>query len=343
MSSNKVFFLGAGFSKAINPAYPLMGALSKQTTDKLADKKDILDRYYREDIAAHMKDNIEDLLTYLSSDFPFKDDVQRVTNLALYQAIVQILSDVFLELEKKRNEPKVIPNSSECSTALGKYIEKHKGKIIDGKENIHFITLNYDEIIEDAVQKAFRKDFGKYPPTLTDIYKYPMLSVGARAGFNPLVDFPRILHPTVLKLHGSVNWYWHAANPYSPIYCDSPDMNSPKDWKAGLIPYIVPPVLDKNAFYNHVALKVLWHEAHKLLKNADEIYIVGFSFPLTDLPVKFLFQSALRDSKAKVYIINAAAETELRKNYDIVFKGTMSGTVDYKFTGSTDALLNFLS
>ena len=91
----KVFLLGAGFSKAVNSNYPLMDELTKQVFERLA--KESVKEHLCE-IPPQVKQNIESLLTYLSTDFPWKTDTTKYANLTLYSSIVKILSNIFVEL-----------------------------------------------------------------------------------------------------------------------------------------------------------------------------------------------------------------------------------------------------
>ena len=91
--TNKVFFLGAGFSKAVRSHYPLMGELTQQVFERL--KKESV-RKHLDEIPPLVKQDIESLLTYLSTDSPWKTDATKYENKALYSAIVKILSDIFL-------------------------------------------------------------------------------------------------------------------------------------------------------------------------------------------------------------------------------------------------------
>ena len=72
------------------------------------------------------------------------------------------------------------------------------------------------------------------------------------------------------------------------------------------------------------------------MSEAKEIYIVGFSFPPTDVSVRFLFQSALRQSRAKIYVINAETEKQMRKRYEPVFgknDADRDYTLNYEYCG----------
>jgi hypothetical protein len=107
---------------------------------------------------------------------------------------------------------------------------------------------------------------------------------------------------------------------------------------AGLTPYIVPPVMDKNSFYNHIMIKSLWKKAKELLHDADEIYIIGFSFPQTDISIRFLFQSALEGKWPKIFVVNKVnekAKNDLMRDYSQIFIGH---NINYYFCKDDDVI-----
>jgi len=318
----RVFFLGAGFSRAMDNSYPLMNDLSKNVHDSIAANKDGLGEHYRDSIAPEIKDSIETLLTYLSSDYPFKSDTRQSMNLALYKEIVKIIQNYFTDKGKVSH------------LAENDFNIKFSEQILD--KRIDIISLNYDLVIECILSHIF--EVRKYGTSPYHSYRYPVSVICNRGGAPTLGAFPydkndRRFRPTFLKLHGSVNWFWSGVGVSDTIYCKTPEYNTYDDIDAGLIPYIVPPVLEKNAFYNHIVLKFLWQEAHKLVEQADEIYIIGFSFPQTDLPVRFLFQSALDMNVKipKIYIVNTGSQEDLSLNYNLVFSKYKN--VDYRLCG----------
>ena len=304
-----VFFLGAGFSKAIDNSYPLMSQLTDNIVSEIA--KSSVAEHYRE-IAPLIKKDIEALLTYLSTDFPWKTDTKKYANRALYEEIIKLISEQFSELAKESVQNQ---NTSTIGENLAEYVGTHL-------EECNFITLNYDLLLETTLLtklKTINSEIG-----FADFYKYPMAWIGSRNytgafGFTSYERENKPSVPSILKLHGSANWFWAGINPSDIIYYRNWNRNEKNNIDIGLKPYIIPPVMDKNAFYNHVAIHSLWQQAEKLLTEANEIYIIGFSFPQTDLSVKYLFQSALRKSKAKIYVVNPDTEEELRVNYDKVF------------------------
>jgi hypothetical protein len=214
---------------------------------------------------------------------------------------------------------------------LFKYMIKTSG-------DISFITLNYDVLLEILLQNQYnRGDGNKHVITSANMYQFPMTAIAKRQGDLLWDDDNRRHVPPIIKLHGSINWYWSGQSSSDIIYFKDYeyDYNDDKKIDAGLIPYIIPPVMDKNNFYNHLMIKALWKDARKLLMEADDIYIIGFSFPQTDLSVRFLFQSALESSGSSIHVVNKSTENDLKKNYDEIF---CHRDLDYTYCGDDDVL-----
>lgn len=323
--TQKVFFLGAGFSKAVNNNYPLMDDLTDKVLSRL-EKKSV--REHLNEIPPQVKKNIESLLTYLSTDFPWKTDTTRYSNKALYSAILHEISALFLELETS-DEYTHNYKPSDVIVSFAKHV-------LQTPKEYNFLTLNYDIFLEHlfAVASQWKADYN-------DLYKYPMSNLRARIidSSSITIRFPYPQAPAVLKLHGSANWFWAKTNPSDDIYFSNGTEKDFANLVMGLEPYIIPPALDKNAFYNHIAIRSLWQQAEALLKKADEIYIIGFSFPQTDLSVRYLFQSALRTSEPDIYVVNNAQEEKLRPTYQDVLQGQC---VDYEYTGSDNVVERFI-
>lgn len=316
----RVFFLGAGFSKAIDKRYKDLSGLSDEIENRIKDEKESLYFHYQHEIPDTVKGNVETLLTYLSTDFPWKTPKQKFINKALYVEITEAIQSYFIGMSKKDFSEKEHINI-ETLLSFQEFIGKFHA-------DLGFVTLNYDMILE----RVFFSLFGGYCPLLDKFYRYPIVEIGQRIG-NPYIRNNNYETPPILKLHGSANWFWEGVSPSDQIYFVQWN-ETPEKIKLlnGLVPYIIPPVLDKNAFYDHNAIKSLWQQAEGLLSEAEEIYIVGFSFPPTDVSVRFLFQSALRQSNARIYVINAETENQMRKRYEPVF-GKNNPNISYEYCG----------
>ena len=318
---NKAFFLGAGFSIALaqqcitnNKKYPTLKNLSNE----------ILNNFSKNSIYAHLneisekyKNNIEHLLTYLYSDLPWQNPQMLHLDKALYFELTNKIADYFNNIDI--NSEYDFQNSD----VLAKYI-------IDNK--ITSITLNYDTLLEKLLfYYLFKEDsHGKF---FNYFYKQAIIDIIERTpqGYTCLGDYFTIKvfqrkdnFPVIHKLHGSINWLWSGTNPADPIYMTHGNVD--KYLRKDLTSYIIPPVLDKTNFYNHNILKSIWADAYDVLKNADEIYIIGFSFPVTDLSIRFLFDSALsnKEKQVNIYVINT--DERIKNRYKEIFGNNVDFT-----------------
>jgi hypothetical protein len=133
--SKSVFFLGAGFSKAINSNYPVLSELSQKIKEKLTDEKykgSTCNHYH--ELTEKLTDNVEELLTFLMSDLPWKTEEQKFADLALYHVITEIISEYLKSLPQQLN-------TEDWYMSLAKFA-------IDNYKDVNFITLNYDTLLE---------------------------------------------------------------------------------------------------------------------------------------------------------------------------------------------------
>jgi len=341
--SKDVFFLGAGFSKAIIPEYPTLYELSKYIEDKFQFEKKSVDKHYRDEVPHAYKNNIETLLTYLSSSLPFKTDVQIYTDQALYKNITEKLADYFIE--------QIISNSKKLE-AVTQSISPLLNFI--RQNNCTCITLNYDLLLENLISQHCLKSDSRIILNYEKFYKMPITPLRDRHSYsrcyNSGDDFLIEELPNIIKLHGSINWLYSGMTPIDPIYCKNFDRNQEEDClSSDLKTFIVPPVLDKNSQYFNIVLKALWRNAYDKLCNAENIYIYGFSFPTTDLSIKFLFQNAIENNPyVKIYVINTKASSEknnkdyIIERYENIF-GKNKCNFDYCCENSLNKFINKIS
>ena len=318
--SNDVFFLGAGFSKAIDNSYPTLKNLTDEVNNNYVSVKASVKKHLHDDLSDIYKDDIEKLLTFLSSNLPYKTEVQISSDDALYKDITNKIASYFNK-KMRRTDLQTCLNKSQV---LIEYILRSKCTCI---------TLNYDTLLEQllnmfALRSQRKVDFNNlYNNPLTDLT--PSVSIGFRVIGEP-ISIPRKNLPDVIKLHGSLNWGIVGNNNSDIVYYVSDKDENYK--KSHLQTYIIPPVLDKTHSYSNQVIKPIWRRAFEKIKQADNIYIYGFSFPPTDLSVKFLFQSALssreeNNKKPNIYIINTASAVDenndnyCKDRYEEVFKG----------------------
>ncbi len=59
---------------------------------------------------------------------------------------------------------------------------------------------------------------------------------------------------------------------------------------------MIPPVLSK-LDQADIAMQAIWEDAYKVLKGAERVVIIGYSFPPTDIQTKIFISKALREAK----------------------------------------------
>ncbi|EAI6362187.1 hypothetical protein CDX27_05930 [Campylobacter coli] len=302
MSGDDVFFFGAGFSKSLNNSYPTLAELSNY----------FLENGFIYENEKIYKDNLEQLLTYLITPLPFKTREDILRDEASYLEKINKISKFFIELLKTKE----IDKNNKYILNLSQYINDNKCTCI---------TLNYDLLLEEILFLTHKID------SYDVFYKIPIKQIDERKntksnnyGFNFYQGDFNINNNFVeiIKLHGSINWYCDQAYSNSQIYSFMEKVDRYKDELfVDLKPLIIPPILDKTNNYNHILLRSLWKKAFKAIQKAKNIYIYGFSFPITDLSVVYLFKSALQNKQDyKIYVINTKRDIDdKKKRYKEIF------------------------
>lgn len=172
---------------------------------------------------------------------------------------------------------------------------KREGKL---KDTV-FISLNYDIIIDNVLTNlpGFRPDYG------IDFAKSDKPEGCRRSnGDNSIL---------LLKIHGSLNW----------LYCPTCKQMklTPKE-KSGLkatcesMPckickkpmesMIIPPTFYKDM--SNPFIRDIFSKADKVLREAKNIFICGYSFPEADMDIKYLLKRAemFQGETPQIYVIN---------------------------------------
>lgn len=315
--SNEVFFLGAGFSKAINDKYPTLKTLTEEINHNLITEKGSIMTHFRDEIPEGYKSNLELLLSFLASNLPYKTPAQVDEDNALYKNITSFISNYFINKEEQNS------NFLDSHITLANFLIKQK---------VPCITLNYDTLLEKLIYSVVSDSYKNVNSNYSTFYKIPITNLsyripngrGSFASYED--DFNKERMPELIKLHGSINWLSDGNILYSD---ENKDNEQLEILRLGLNKVIVPPIMDKTTLYKYDIFKILWDKAYKKLAKAKYIYICGFSFPATDLSVRFLFQSALSNNKMNpiIYVINTkealeqSSEYYLEQRYNEIFKG----------------------
>lgn len=189
------------------------------------------------------------------------------------------------------------------------------------------ITFNWDTLLDQVLKNTRRWHpawgYGKAVRTIfkSSDHKKPQT---------------RKKHPTLLKLHGSINWT-AKKNEYTIItstskedYYDNVVMLPPKMLKSEIwgdepTEKKTEPVRGNWAVYEKKLYKKLWEEAEEHLSCSKKIVFIGYSFPAADTSVWGLLRRAFAETKVKrkrldIIIVDPNAKEiaeKLKKSFQI--------------------------
>ncbi len=150
------------------------------------------------------------------------------------------------------------------------------------------ITLNWDALLDNAIVETQRRRVSYVFPKQPD---YDPKGRGSSS-------------QKLLKLHGSLNW----------LYCEDCKLVSVLDQKESAIEFLagdrsslschschistsaeilmVPPVLGK-LHRASATMSAIWDDAYKVLRDAHRVFVIGYSFPPSDLQTRLFISRAL--------------------------------------------------
>lgn len=282
-----VFILGAGFSRAISDDMPLLGDLSEVVWRDVIERGELHSELLR---FPEFKSNVELLLDYLGQRQPWQSErrglLGRVAFLEVQQRIAHVVNDA--------EGPAFLDGSPKWLLDMVRWCEEHRS---------HIITLNYDTCVERALAEMLSSF------DIAGLYGVPLQNVLPTATYGRPPS-PRVsLH----KLHGSLNWYYSGRNEFSaeqlyylwPYTVPQDDLS-----RIGLIPtvdkvpFIVPPISDKSAFYGHQTLQAVWRLAGAALGRCRRLFCLGYSIPQTDMTLRHFLGVNRPREQAEVLIVN---------------------------------------
>lgn len=258
---------------------PLMVDLRAQFEDRLNLHPSVFDAF---------GGDVEAWLAYLASDQPWLGESENLGNRALFSRSVDVLYDVIIRAQDHAD--KVQPN----------WLDRIAWQW--SHENATVLTFNYDTLLETALTRV------GWAYTTSAFYAAPLTERHAVGSSSFLSEAqPRRKVPTVLKLHGSVNW-WHGGSnaPLTEqmVYNPRPHAHTRSESLfADLQPFLVPPTSIKNGYYGRSGLLTQWRLAAEALRAADQIDVIGYSFPTSDLPTRTFLNSTIRQD-ARVRIVD---------------------------------------
>ncbi len=297
------FLLGAGFSKAVCKTMPTMKELYG-LLEQLIGKADGFSREAYE----YASGNVETLLSYYAIPNPHDDAVELLRKQRVTSLLEIGIGALLQERENEGAQHGLNPNAERL---LLKWHE----------DRSHVLTTNYDTLVERIASKdIFPMASGKIDHLFyTDLYPIPVTNAITRDGGMVLSsNYPDTF--TFYKLHGSTTWYKSAVELTSdPIYGMSHDRAENTRYRkfvADKRRFIVPPVYDKSSLLHHESIRNLWWQAKNYaLRQADNVYVIGYSLPETDAAMQTLLWEGSRaelsatDCKKKLFVVDVDIET----------------------------------
>lgn len=289
-----VYVLGAGFSRAVGDYMPLLDQLGAE----------IMTRLDEATVPPGLRvapDQLELWLSYLAGDQPWLDEAERLRNRALLVAVSRVLADVIIERELRTRSD---PMPEWLASMIARWHE----------DQATVITFNYDTLVEAAytavIRVRSRPDAEDNYVSHAQLQRSPLTPVGSRAG--AVLTASLIDTFTLVRLHGSRSWMYSGRPSFfgESIYdtCRlqgwSPEQPDPQPWLShDKVPLIVPPTAGKTGFFENETVQAEWRRAFRSLRQARRIYVAGYSFPPSDLLVRFLLQHGCSDG-AQVTVAN---------------------------------------
>ena len=167
------------------------------------------------------------------------------------------------------------------------------------------ITFNYDTLLEDSLLNiGIPVDYG-----------FGKVNVAYDESWTKVQRTKKKL--TVLKIHGSVNWFINDRELGDLTVYRSYNDGYSKDGDPYYRVIIVPPTWRKD-FWG--PLIDVWRKATTALRTATRIIFLGFSFPDTDSHIKYLLAAGLQENISLRNIYCANPDTRVKKSFFRVLK-----------------------
>ena len=145
---------------------------------------------------------------------------------------------------------------------------------------------------------------------LANLYPRYFTYVGGRAGYGAWAPPERTAF-TLLKLHGSANWYYSGRPDFygeDILYADVPAFGDAaagdERRHADKETLIIPPVTEKTTYFRNETVNRVWLEAADALGTADRVFVIGYSLPPSDLGMRLSMTTVRRDPPPPFSIVD---------------------------------------
>jgi hypothetical protein len=295
-----VFVIGAGFSRAVSDHMPLTDELGQAALEEL--RSVLPPRLALERLPKGM--NFEAWLSQLAGDQPYLSDAENAENRAAFLRFSEVIAEIIgARVEKVLADP-----YPEWLLAFVSAAHHSRATVV---------TFNYDTLIECMVATPTGilgnpSEFGQlwqgvaWSELTGDLPPWP-------PGATPYGGPQQVETLRLLKLHGSLNWYWRAGDSsgVSVARRDLPGwFGKPQPYEEeqrrralpGRTPFVVPPSASKSDYYANPITQEMWRQAAERLSGARRLVFMGYSLPVTDVTFSNMLRDSVNDSEAQIMI-----------------------------------------
>jgi hypothetical protein len=293
------FVLGAGFSRAISGLMPLTDELGLAALAEL--RPALPPRLALDQFPKGL--NFEAWLSQLAGDQPYLSDADnadnRVAFLRFSEAIAQILG---------QRVNRVLTNAYP-EWLLGLLSAAHHTRAT-------MISFNYDTLVEClvATPTGILGNLSQYGEVWQGV-SWTELTGGLPpwAPGDARLASTRVESLRLLKLHGSLNWYWRpgdisgisVARRPLPGHFTNPVPYTEEQRRRdvpGRTPFVVPPAASKSEYYSNPITKEMWTQAAERLARAQRVVFMGYSLPPTDETFTNMLRASIQESDCDIVI-----------------------------------------
>lgn len=246
----------------------------------------------------------ETWMSRISEPQPDLSEVENARNAAMFVEVTHGLHEVLTQAENKA----LTKPAPEWLIALVRIMHVQQATVA---------TFNYDTILERAALSSDSiDDEGQRRLTEESLYRdLPPVLLRPYGLVSAAADTSTF---TLLKLHGSLNWYWTRGDNSGATLGRAfavggwrPNGAHVKPHTAraapGREPFLVPPASAKSAYYQNPVTRQLWRNTAHALREADRVVIAGYSLPVTDLVTVGMLSDALAGRDCRVEVVNPDA------------------------------------
>jgi hypothetical protein len=305
--------LGAGFSAAVDSDLPTANELGNRARQFVADGG-VRTELWRE---FSLDYPFELALSLLAERQPHLSELQNRRNAVQLTELTAAIATVLEQAQVTAFERQPPSWLYELLSVLNQWhstiISLNQDLVIETAVESHYLTPTSPRLImPDATRLEMFASGSLEKIDATDLlWHVPPLAGGNQHQPRNLAKSMRLL-----KLHGSVDWWWAPPDQTGATILregvygtfGNPSRMSDevrRDYLPGRERFIVPPLATKSTYFNNPLTRQIWQDAFVSLQNAERIALVGYSLPITDHITFGLLQSVLERRNVHLDVVNS--------------------------------------